>query len=321
MSALVWGAATVAAAVGLRHFTKEDEITIKPGLAIDVIPFKKVEKEFGLQAGADTSKPMTEVGIVKPLILNPLVHRKSGPLPAQAIAAQEAGWTTANNNIRSRGQWFDPNRTNKAGRKKRGKLRFYADPPAVARVVVKNVTFNICWMARASWADYPRFGPGDQSCRLKLLSPIIGPKAALKAFGKGLKKWFDPKLMEDRLRSGGIIASAIISGGQSFSVKGKKQIEQVTKTLKNDWRVKTNTLKGKRARKRAAAAMVEEFGANYRRQIGAANPWLMRGGRVDISPRFMANPKTYADLYKPGKSWPLIYNPPEDITQRDWPNR
>jgi len=41
-----------------------------------------------------------------------------------------------------------------------------------------------------------------------------------------------------------------------------------------------------------------------------ANPWLVKDGKLDIGPNYMSDPKTWEDLGKPGKSYPLIYNPP-----------
>jgi len=279
-------------------FDKDEEVTIRPGVVLDVMKPKRAAT-LGL-------KPVKKPGILKativaPIGVNELTVARTGQLPSQAIAAQSAKWNTANNKINSRGQWFDMNRESKGGRYKRDKLRFYAKPPGAIRVVSNNVTFNQSWRARCPSADYPKYGRRDQSCRLSVLKPITGPKAHFKSFGKGMKDWFSVDAMRQRLEAAGAIVGAIFSQGKTFVAKDGKQRQKVTDAFKNDWRLAKNSLKSLKDRKRAAAAIVEGLGREYRTQLGAANPHLLQGGRVVISKRFMKNPQTYEDLSKPGK--------------------
>jgi len=299
-------------------FDKGEEVTIRPGLITDVKTTSQA-KTFGIKSvKSGGTKKST---LITPMDVDELSVKRTGALPGQAIAAQSAKWNTANNKIFARGQWFDMNGESKGSRAKRELLRFYANPPGAIRVVSKNVTFNQAWRARCPKADYPKFGPKDRSCRLSVLKPITGPKAQFRSFGKGMKDWFSVEAMQKRLEAAGAVVGAIFSQGKTFVAKDAKQRGKVTTALKNDWRLVKNSLKKLKDRKRAAAAIVESFGNEYRTQLGAANPHLITGGRVLISKRFMANPKTYEDLFKPGNSWPLIYNPPQNIDQKNWPNR
>jgi hypothetical protein len=320
MDPITGTALTLLAVSGYLVFDKDDEETIRPGVRVDVITSKKAEKAFAFKSVKKAGQ-LKKVAVVVAPDTQLLETRRTGPLPAQALACQKAKWDSPNNRIRSRGQWFDVGQGSKGWKHKRDRLRFYAKPAGAPRIISKSKTFNIAWMARCPLGWYPKYGRRDQSCRLDVLTPIIGPKAGLRAFGKGLARWFEPKAIAQRFKAAGVLTGAVFTAGGSLTVKGKKQIQQVVKTIKGDIRIVRNELKSKKQRKKAAAAIVETYGVEYRKQLAAANPHCIRGGRFDVSPRFMANPKTYADLFKPGKSWPVIYNPPPDISVNFWPNR
>jgi len=306
-----------------------------PDMAIQLSPFAGLglAAAAAVVAAAAAENDVTEVGIAvdkiekteKPrdIVMAKLVgfgpESKTGPLPEQAIQAYNGGRDKKLNNLHLKGQWFRYAVWSKTWFKKLDKMRFYANPPGINYVKSTSKKVNLCWMARCPDSWYPGYGSAaNRNVRLNPLDSLIGPKADLKALWGSVKALVGevPEIAE----SAGLIAAGIASGGQSATQDTSGQVELLTETIEGVIDIPSGLIKGTKARKRAAKAIVTGIAMGYRRQLVKANPHLLnKDGKFDIGKRFMENPRTWEDLYKPGPARPLIYNPPKDLNT-PWPN-
>lgn len=268
---------------------------------------------------AEDETSIPEVAPMKATVVTPYkvgeaasggIETKTGPLPAGALAAIAAGKSTDANDLHIRGQWFFFQDFSKLWHKKLDKLYFKADPPGSLKVVGKSERLNLLWMARCPADWYPRHGPksgGHRYCHVKALNIYMSPKADWKAVTSFVKDTVAE--IPQIVAAAAVIVGAVYSGGASVTADTEGQLGAVAKALKGTVEKYGDVGKSVKKRKQAGASILNDllFAANE--TMVAANPWASVGGKLDISKRYMRNPKTYEDLYKPGNARPLLFNP------------
>lgn len=251
-----------------------------------------------------------------------LKNAKSGPLPPQALAAAATSSFTKGgpNDLHMKGAWFKYGAYSSNFFEKIEVYRIYSNPPGTIQVRSESDTFNLCWAAQCPDAWYPQYGYKNRGVRMGILKKLTGPKADWQMLVGGLRDLLQE--LPEMLETAGLIGAGVATGGQSVGQNPDQQVDQVLNTLEGIYDVGKGIGDSLGERKKAAAALVTSIGVEYRRRIAKANPWVLVNGQVKLGKRFMANPKTYADLYKPGKSRPLLYNPPTGSAfYSNWPNR
>ena len=113
------------------------------------------------------------------------------------------------------------------------------------------------------------------------------------------------------LKAAGVVVTAIYSGGSSLTKSSGKQVDTVHDGVVAAFAPFKDAHGSAKDRTEMAYILVTAIRKQYIAQIMAANPWLVKDGKLDIGPNYTSNPKTWEDLGKPGNSYPLIYNPPE----------
>lgn len=242
--------------------------------------------------------------------LPPAVSKEKGadpndPLPAQALEA----YADKNNKLRSAGfgRWFRWAKFSKGTRRKVDKIRFYAKPPGALYFKSKDDNANLAWMARCPEAWYPKHGHRDQSCRVDVLSPFIGPKADLQTIGAWFKGAAEniPKMAEYAK----VIGEGISTGGGSVAKDPALAMDQVKSFISDSMAPYAKANASRKEKLAGAETLLQTMLRLYVRQMKLANPHAVINGKFNVGKHYMENPKTFGDLSKPGKARPLLYNP------------
>lgn len=239
---------------------------------------------------------------------------KKGPLPTQALAAYATSkyTKTGPNNIHNGDAWFRWAVYSEKWHRKMDRIVFYAKPQGANKVKSNSDWFNLAWMARCPDHIYPEYKLRRGKVKWSKLKTLIGPKADWQTLTGGVKDVLSE--IPDIVASAGLIAGAVGSGGQSAQADTKGQIDQVMSTVKDLLGSASGVIGKTKERTEAAAAIVEAIGRQYQRELLAANPWILRNGKVDLGKNYPQNPRTYEDLFRkpnPGekRGRPLLYNP------------
>ena len=257
----------------------------------------------------------------------------TGPLPRQALEAWNAkkkGKSRTKlqklrrsafgpkNDIHKKDAWFRFGTYSKRGpakklfRDKIDKLRYYSDPSGALFVRKSGDAAragNLCWMARCPRKWYPGFGRAKtKNIRLPGLKPWLGPKADWNSVKGAFKKSIQD--VPAVLKAAAVVVAGIYSGGSSLTKNSGKQVDTVHDGVVAAFAPFKDAKGSAQERTEMAYILVTAIRKQYIAQIMDANPWLVKDGKLDIGPNYMSDPKTWEDLGKPGKSYPLIYNPP-----------
>jgi len=147
-------------------------------------------------------------------------------------------------------------------------------------------------MARCPRKWYPGYGRAKtKNIRLPGLKPWLGPKADWKSVKGAFKKSVK-----------GIPSSLTKNSG--------KQVDTVHDGVVAAFAPFKDAKGSAQERTEMAYILVTAIRKQYISQIMDANPWLVKNGKLDIGPNYTSSPRNWEDLGKPGKSYPLIYNPP-----------
>lgn len=265
--------------------------------------------------GAKTTTPKKETMPAKLNIMSASsLGRKSGPLPAQALAAYNTTKYTRGgpNDIHQKGAWFRWAVYSDKWHKKHASIDFFSSPRGANRVRSNSKWTNLAWMARSPRKIYPYYKLGRGRVKWSKLEPLIGPKADWKTLTGGVADVL--KEIPDIVASAGLIAGGVASGGQSAQADPQGQVKQVMDTVKDLLGSASGVIGKTKERTEAAAAIVEAVALQYKLELLAANPWIVRDGRVDIGKNYPQNPRTFEDLYRkpaPGekRGRPLMFNP------------
>jgi hypothetical protein len=246
----------------------------------------------------------------------------TGPLPAQAIAAWNSpkkgrgrgrsAWGK-NNDLHKKGAWFRFATYSDKWDRKLEKLRYYSNPPGVLYVKksgTKAMAGNLAWMTRCPDSWYPGFGrAASLNIRLSGLKPWLGNKADWKEITGAVKKSIEG--IPDVVKAAGVVVAGIFTLGASTAAEPGEQVKSVSDGIKAAIAPFYGAGAGSDKRLDVARAVVTALRVQYINQLMDANPWAVKDGRLDIGKHYMADPKTWEDLFKPGKSRPLLFNPPK----------
>lgn len=247
----------------------------------------------------------------------------TGPLPAEALAAYNSpkkgkGRSRSaygpKNDIHKKGSWFRFATYSDKWDRKLNKLRYYSGPRTGALYVRKAGSTakvgNLCWMARCPDGWYPGKGKAKAlNCRVPGLTAWLGPKADWKTLSSAFKTSI--KNIPAVLKAAGVVVAGIYSGGASVQKNPEGQLKTVGNGIKGVAEPYKDMGNESDARLGAARALITGIRKQYILQMMDANPWAVKDGKLDIGKHYMADPKTWEDLGKPGKSRPLLFNPPK----------
>lgn len=243
----------------------------------------------------------------------------TGPLPAQAIAAYNSkkkgkgrsrSAYGSKNDIHKKGTWFRFATYSDKWDRKLEKIRYYAKPNGALYVKKTSKPGNLAWMARAPKSWYPGYKKAKAlNVRFPGVEPWLGPKADWSTVKGAFKK--SVQGIPAVVKAAGVVVAGVYSGGSSLTKDTAKQGKAVEDGIKAAIAPMYGAGKGSDRRIDAAREVVTALRSQYLKQMMDANPWAVKNGKLDIGKHYMANPKTWEDLFKPGKSRPLLFNPPE----------
>jgi hypothetical protein len=246
----------------------------------------------------------------------------TGPLPQAARDAWNAkkhgrGRSRSaygkNNDIHKKDGWFRFATYSDKWDRKHEKIRYYAKPNGALYVRKHGkaaMVGNLCWMARCPDSWYPGYGRAKAlNVRLPALKPLLGPKADWKTLSNSVKTSI--KNIPAVLKAAAVVVAGIYSGGASVQKNPEKQLDTVGKGIKGAIEPMADAGKESDSRVGAGRVIVTAIRKQYILQMMVANPWAVKNGKLDLGRHYMADPKTWEDLFKPGKSRPLLYNPPK----------